>query len=300
MSSQSGVSVVIVSYNTRDLLRQCLSSIEPEHEVIVVDNASADGSVEMVRTEFSEAKLIANSANRGFGAANNQGIDVASRQLILLLNSDAWAKPGAIEELASVFDRDEIVAAGGKLLNPDGSLQESTANALTLWAVLCEQFYLEKLFSPYWRSRRFVASDPLAKHETSQVMGACLMFRPLERFDERYFLYCEDTDLCYRLRKHGKIVYVPSAEFFHQLGSSSTANRWKSVARYNRGKELYFLIHHGRIASLTCWVLDRVGALMRLAVWALIELLTVGRRGRGQAGLFWKVLTSPTSGPPPG
>jgi GT2 family glycosyltransferase len=287
------VSVVVVSYNTREKLRRCLECIEQHHQVIVVDNASADGSPEMVASDFPHVQLIANNENRGFGAANNQGMDRATGNLVLFLNSDAYADPGAIDTLASAFEDTGVVAAGGKLLNPDRTLQQSSANELTLWAVFCEQTLLEKAFpnskllSPYWNSRRLNQTS-----ETAQVMGACLMIRPLERFDERFFLYCEDTELCQRLRKHGRILYVPGAQFVHELGSSSAGTRWESVARYNRGKELYFRIHHGPFAAALCWLLNKLGALLRLVIWTAASVATLGTRKPfvQKARLFARVL----------
>lgn len=298
----SRVSVVVVSYNTQDKLRQCLAAIEPDHEVIVVDNASSDGSPEMVYRDFPRVKLIRNRNNRGFGAANNQGIEAASRELVLFLNSDAYAFPGAINLLANQFTSPSVVGAGGQLLNPDGSRQNSSANSLTLWAVFCEQTLLEKLYpnisflSPYWNSQKL--GDRTSAVE--QVMGACLMIRPRERFDERFFLYCEDTELCYRLRRHGKIYYVPAARFTHDLGSSSASNRWVAIARYNRGKELFFRLHHGPASMSVCWLLDRMGALLRLLVWGVAALGTAGKRPRfrEQALTFWRVLSAPMAGPP--
>ncbi|HVT13074.1 MAG TPA: glycosyltransferase family 2 protein [Fimbriimonadaceae bacterium] len=303
MEAQSQVSVVVVSFNTEEKLRRCLSCIEGRHEVIVVDNGSSDGSAEMVRAEFPEAKLIGNSGNVGFGAANNQGIDLASRPLALLLNSDCYASPGAIDLLADAFDDQTVVVAGGKLLNPDGSLQESVAGPLTLWAVFLEQTYLERFAgaSKYWRTRQLLTRANLpASLEVDQVMGACLMMRPLERFDERFFLYCEDTELCLRLRRHGRIVYMPGAQFTHELGSSSVgASRWLSVARYNRGKELFFAIHRGPLACALCWLLDRFGALIRLLAYCLAVIFTLGQRKewRARPALWFRVLTASLRGP---
>ncbi len=133
--------------------------------------------------------------------------------------------------------------------------------------------------------------------QVAQVMGACLMFRPKELFDQRFFLYCEDTELCHRLRRHGKILYVPEASFTHELGASSTGNRWKAVAMYNCGKELFFSIHRGAFARGTCVFLDRMGALLRCLAWFLMLAASGGtsRRARWQTGQFWKVLTAPTS-----
>jgi hypothetical protein len=292
--TRPNVSVVVVSFNTRDKLAKCLSAIEEGHEIIVVDNASRDGSADLVLSSFPRAKLIRNQENRGFGAANNQGLEVASGDLALLLNSDAYAEPGAIERLASVFSDPGIVAAGGRLLNPDGSLQESTAGPLSLWAVFCEQLYLEKLFkksrllNPYWNTRRLVELPKPA--ETAQVMGACLMMRSgLERFDERFFLYCEDTDLCLRLSQHGRIVYVKDASFTHDLGSSSLKDPLKAVLRYNRGKELFFAIHEGRLSAGICVVLDRVGALLRASYWGLRAALSRSRTARAVAAGFLRI-----------
>jgi GT2 family glycosyltransferase len=289
--------------NTKNLLQRCLDSIDPLCEVIVVDNASSDGSIEMVTDQFPQVRLIANSDNRGFGPANNQGIEIASRPYVLLLNSDAYATPGAIATLAGQLSDESVIACGGKLLHLSGELQESCCNRLTLWAVVCEQLYLEKLFrgnslfSPYWKSKRIVATG-VDTAEVEQVMGACLMFRPIERFDERFFLYCEDTELCYRLRKHGKILYVPRAPFYHELGAS-TKNRWRAIAFYNRGKELYFAIHSGRAKATLCFILNRKGALLRLIAWSIACLLTVGLRAsfRSQVACFARVLACRIKGP---
>jgi GT2 family glycosyltransferase len=279
------VSVIIVSFNTRDLLLQCLSAIEPHHQVIVVDNASSDGSADRVVAEFPQVVIIRNTKNRGFGAANNQGMDVATLDRILLLNSDACPMPGAIDRLAAALDDPGVAACGGRLQFADGRLQESACRELTLWAVFCEQTFLEKLvprsklFNGYWVSSRLPNGG-----EVEQVMGACLMMRPGERFDERFFLYCEDTELCKRLRHNGRILYEPNAVFVHALGASSIAERWRSVVYYNRGKELYFALHRGPIAAAACWSINRFGALLRIFAGGL-----VGPKAR----TFWRVLLAP-------
>lgn len=293
-----GVTVIVVSYETRDLLRRCLASLAEADEVIVVDNASTDGSADMVAAEFPRVRLVRNTLNLGFGAANNRGLDLATGDLVLFLNSDARAEPGALGRLAEVFDDPEVVAAGGRLRYPDGRVQPSCAGPLTLWAVFCEQTYLERLFprsswaSPYWRTDRLPDDRP---SEVTQVMGACLMIRPVERFDERFFLYCEDTDLCHRLGRHGKILYAPGAVFVHELGGSSRQDRWRAVARYNRGKELYFAIHRGRPAAVMAFLMNRLGALLRLIAWLLTTVATVGlwRSARSRVSLFLRVLFAP-------
>lgn len=273
------VTVVVVSYNTQAALRRCLAALRGEKvaRVVVVDNDSADGSAAMVRDEFPEDVLVEAGGNLGFSRGNNVGAEQAETPLLLFLNSDAYADEGSVGRLASVFEDPAVVAAGGRLRNTDGSLQESVAGRLTLGAVFLEQTLLEKVFRGYWRTRRLPMDRP---SEVDQVMGACLMVRRgLEPWDERFFLYCEDTDLCLRLRKRGRILYVPDAGFEHELGTSSRRDPWRGIARYNAGKELYFRIHHGVFQSVLCLMLDRFGALLRMVLKPK------------QAGVFWRVLT---------
>lgn len=268
-----------------------------------MDNASADGSADMVASQFPHVTLIRSDRNLGFGPANNLGCTKTHGDAVLFLNSDAYAEPGAIDKLASVLDQSDVVAVGGRLLNPDGSLQGSTANELTLWSVFCEQTLLEKafpnsrFFSPYWTTLRF--GDREEPWPSPQLMGASLMVRaeggkPIEEFDPRYFLYCEDTDLCKRLSALGRLLYVPAARFTHDLGSSSGRDPAMGVIRYNRGKELYFRIHHGALASMICLLMDRGGALFRMLGWTMIAILKLGRsqRASGQVKSFWRILTA--------
>lgn len=290
------VSAIVVSYNTRDLLIECVESLIPQvYEVIVIDNASSDGSAEAVAQRFPDVLVIRNLRNRGFGAANNQGLNAMTGDLALLLNSDARAEEGAVDHLVRTLTNDaKAVGCGGMLLSPDGALQNSSANTLTLWVVVCEQFLLEKLFpksrllNPYWNTHH-LSRGPEPKR-TAQVMGACMLFRPKEWFDERFFLYAEDTDLCDRLTRHGYFLYVPEARFTHALGASSESNRAWSVAMYNRGKELYFLARGKWLSAALCWALNRLGALLRLIIWC-VTLRPAKVR------LFAAVLFAPIRGP---
>ncbi|MFN3689437.1 MAG: glycosyltransferase family 2 protein [Fimbriimonadales bacterium] len=315
MNKRPDVSIIVVSYNTRALLRECLKSLAGEGiEVIVVDNASTDGSAAMVAECFPEVRLIANPDNRGFGAACNQGLRIAQARYALILNADVRAEPGAVQRLVAFMDaHPEAAACGGQLRYPDGRVQPSCARELTLWWVFCEQSLLAKLFprtrlfGGYWRTHW----DFQSTIETEQVMGACLMLRrgtntsshPHESppsstefplFDESYFLYCEDTDLCYRIRKAGgKIYYVHNAVFIHHLGASGEPQRAEMVIYYNRGKERYFRKFHGVLPAWVCRILNKLGALLRLLIGTGGTLLSLGRseRAKRYARTFWTVLT---------
>ena len=302
MGTTPDVSVIIVSYNTRELLRECIESILCEQgdglgvEVIVVDNASADGSAAMVAERFPQVRLIANPDNRGFGAACNQGLEIARGRYALILNADIRAQPGALQRLVAFMDaHPDAAVCGGQLRYPDGRIQPSCARDLTLWWVFCEQSLLAKLFprtrlfGGYWRTHW----DFSATIETEQVMGACMMLRrPFPRFDEDYFLYCEDTDLCYRVRQAGgKIYYVHDAVFVHHLGASGEPQRAQMVIYYNRGKERYFRKFHGAWQARVCRWLYNGGALLRVLLGLGGVVLTLGRHAgfRRYAATFWQV-----------
>lgn len=303
MPKEPEVSVIIVSYNTRDLLRACIESLlctegNPEAlEIIVVDNASSDGSAALVAEQFPQVRLIVNPDNRGFGAACNQGLEIARGRYALILNADIRVQQGALGRLVAFMGtHPDAAVCGGQLRYPDGRIQPSCARELTLWWVFCEQSMLAKLFprtrlfGGYWRTEW----DFSATIETEQVMGACMMLRrPSPRFDEAYFLYCEDTDLCYRVRQAGgKIYYVHDAIFIHHLGASGEPQRAQMVIYYNRGKERYFRKFHGAWQARLCRWLNKGGALLRVLVGITGTVLTLGKRAqlRRYTATFWQVL----------
>lgn len=301
------LSIVIVNWNTREHLRACLRSIfthppnEP-FEVWVVDNASSDDSVQMVREQFPQVNLIVNEQNMGYGRANNLALRQAQGEFALILNSDIEVTPHALQALIDFMrQHPEAHAAGGQLLLPDGSIQPSCSERLTLWAVFCEQSLLAKAFP---RSRLFGGYTLTwwsydGVREVEQVVGACLMLRrqpdgsfPL--LDERYFMYAEDTELCYRIRQRGgRIYYVPHARFKHHLGASSEQEsiRTEMVKAYNRSRILFFREVYGAWSVAVYRLLIAMGALLRLALWTGGWLL--GKPDRRHAArhvaMFWEV-----------
>lgn len=224
------------------------------------------------------------------------GLEVAQGRYALILNADIRAQPGALQRLVGFMDaHPDATVCGGQLRYPDGRIQPSCARDLTLWWVFCEQSMLAKLFprtrlfGGYWRTHW----DFSATIETEQVMGACMMLRrPFPRFDEDYFLYCEDTDLCYRVRQAGgKIYYVHDAVFVHHLGASGEPQRAQMVVYYNRGKERYFRKFHGAWQARVCRWLNKGGALLRVLLGLGGVVLTLGRHAgfRRYAATFWQV-----------
>lgn len=223
------ISIIIVNWNTRELLSNCLESIfktvhDIAYEVIVVDNGSQDGSVTMLRSRYPQVKVIENMENRGFGAANNQALRIMTGRYALLLNTDTVLQDNAVHELFTFMERNpEAAMACGQLLNVDGSKQNSIGHFPTLLTLLTNVPLLEYLFPKHYPSKRYHYSEPI---EIDSGIGACLMVRKkaideVGMFDERYFFFFEETDWAYQMRKAGwKIYHVPTAFIYHLQGKS--------------------------------------------------------------------------------
>jgi N-acetylglucosaminyl-diphospho-decaprenol L-rhamnosyltransferase len=243
------VSVVVVTLNSMPYLERCLESVAA-YEVVVVDHGSTDGSLELVRERFPQARLI-EQKNRGFGAGMNTGMRAAAGRYFLLLNADAWPVGDAIERLRIFADEHpEAGVVGPRLLHPDGTLQPSVRGFPTLWRLATEFFFLRKL-AP--RSRLFNAFygagfDHRSVCEAEWLGGACLLVRreaadAVGPFDEDFFLFSEEVDWCYRFRQAGwKVLFYPGAEFVHVIGAAY--NPWlfdELVSAHVR----YFAKHRG-------------------------------------------------------
>lgn len=278
------LSVIIVNWNTRDLLRRCLESIAAAvsglaHEVIVVDNASTDGSGEMVKERFPAVRLIENPENRGFGAANNQALGIMAGKYALLLNSDAMLAENAVPELMACMENHPRAAmACGQLLNADGSRQNSIAVFPTLLTLMANMPLLEYLFPRRFPGKRRNYAQPV---EVDSGVGACLMVRreaiaAVGMFDERYFFFFEETDWAYRMRRAGwKVLHVPAAFIYHLQGQSIGRNL-RSRIEFYRSRYQFFRKWKSGLYYLTV----RVIILGRLVVnWLLTSLgclLTLG------------------------
>lgn len=277
------ISFIIVNWNTKDLLRDCLDSIYktvngPAFEVIVVDNASSDGSQAMLAAEYPQVRVIANAENRGFGAANNQGFGLMQGRYALLLNTDAVLTEGATEKLWSFAEAHPKAAiVCGQLLNADGSRQNSIASFPTLLTLAVNVSLLEYLFPRLYPSKRYRHEAPL---EVDSAVGACMLVtkRALDEvswFDERYFFFFEETDLAFAMKQDGWQVWqVPDAFIYHLQGQSighSTRSRieyyrsryqflskWKSPASYRLGCSIIF------VRLVLSWLINFVGVVLTL------------------------------------
>ena len=253
------LSLSVVSYRTAALLRRCLSALEAERaqldmDVTVVDNASGDGSAEIVSTEFQWVRLIRNDRNAGFGKAHNQAMRGASGRYLLILNSDAIPEPGALRTLVDFLEAHPRVAvAGPKLRHPDGSVQPSRRRFPTLATLFLESTQLQRLSPDNAVLRRYFVADRSDDdaQEVDWLVGACLCVRDsaaraVGLFDERFFVYSEELDWCRRFRAAGwGVAYVPSAEVVHHEGGSSRLDLAARDRLFQASKLQYAAKWHG-------------------------------------------------------
>ncbi len=304
MTPGAAFAAVAVSHNTRELLRECLESVREEGpaETVVVDNASRDGSPEMVQAAFPGVRLLANAGNPGYGAAANQGIAACRAPYVLLLNGDTRLRPGTLAVLGRELERHPRAAvAGPLLLNPDGTRQPSCFPFLGPFEVLAMNTYLNRLVR---RTRRFrsVYSTPPAG-EVPWVKGAALAirrtaFEGVGGFDEAYFLYAEEMDLCWRLRRAGwETRFTPEAAVVHVEGASTGRMRPERMLQLYASLERFHRLHspRGRIRRLRRAVkLAMLEHVLRDAVKSLWTSDPERRRALGEDLAVWRrVLREP-------
>jgi len=256
------LSVIIVNWNVRDLLRRCLHSILAslpacQLEIIVVDNGSTDGSAEMVRMEFPQVHLLANPDNRGFTGANNQGLAVARGRYVLLLNPDTEVVGDALETLVAFADaHPDVGVVGPQLLNPDGTVQSSRRRFPTLATALLESTWLQPYAPRRLLARYYVLDRPDDEvQDVDWVTGAALMARreaveQVGPLDEGFFMYSEELDWCRRFRAAGwRVVYLPTARIIHHEGKSSEQVLPARHIHFQTSKIRYFRKYHGPAAA---------------------------------------------------
>jgi GT2 family glycosyltransferase len=278
-SVEIAVSVIIVNWNTKDILQNCLDSIYQTIdnlpcEIIVVDNASSDGSTEMLQERYPQVIKIYNKVNRGFGAANNQAFAIMKGKYALLLNTDAILTPGAVNKLysfAKMHSQAAIVC--GQLLNADGSKQNSVATFPSLPSLLINISLLEYIFPKWFPSKRYEHKKPIEVHS---AVGACMMInkKVLDEvgfFDERYFFFFEETDLAYAFHSKGWSVYhIPDAFIYHLQGQSIGHNVGSRIEFY-RSRYQFLRKWHNR----PYYYLARGIIILRLLVNGIISCMSV-------------------------
>jgi N-acetylglucosaminyl-diphospho-decaprenol L-rhamnosyltransferase len=284
------LSIVMVCWNDKDYLEPCLRSLydsilHSTFDVVAVDNGSTDGSQEMLRKEFPEVQLIQNDHNAGLGKASNQGIEATRGRYVLLLNNDTIVNGPSFDAMVTFLDEHpEVAAVGGQLLNPDGTIQSNYNNFPTLR----EDFLIAtRLGELLWPGYPANITDTQVR-SVDWMGSACLMLRrdaldQVGLLDEEYFIYGDEADLQFRLKKAGwQNYYLPHATTIHYGGGSM--NRWSRRRMVYRGHMLFYQKNYGPVRTGALRVMLAGLSLAKIGAWGAAFLLP-GRRERARKEL---------------
>lgn len=302
------LSIVIVNWNTRDMLLKCLGSvygtINKGFEVWVVDNASTDGSPGAVRERFPGVKLIENRKNLGFARANNQALRRVRSPYVVLLNSDTVLTPDAVDTMVEFMEgKEDAGMCGPQLLNEDGSKQNSIAAIPTLKTELLNKSLLRRLFPEKYPGKELNVKGPV---EVESIVGACMVARKeavdgVGLLDEGFFFFLEETDWCKRLRDKGwKVFHHPGSRVFHLQGGSAKLVNVRARVEYWRSRYRFFRKHRGPGAR----VFLGAGLFLRLIVNFTAALLYsaltlfISKRARARLRLYSTLIGWHLSGRP--
>lgn len=283
------ISILIVNWNARELLYRCLVSLHDtvgvRTEVIVVDNASADDSVSMIRADFPGVRLIVGNENRGFAAANNLAASLATGRYLLLLNPDTEVPPYTLAKLIAYADEHvDVGIIGPRLINTDGTLQRSCwRNYPGIAVAFVDAFYLWKLpWLPLVRRSEYSSEELNAIRDVDHLLGACILIRraaweTVGFLDERYFLFLEETDWCRRAKKKGlPIIYYPfvtvthhGQHSMHQQASHSSRHFYRSYCQFYRGSP-----RSTRAGLFVLRLIIAIAILIRITIWFLRSVLS--------------------------
>lgn len=295
------VSIIVVSWNTRDLLRNCLVSIAQQtrqvaFETIVVDNASSDGSANMCELEFPRVKVIANRQNRGFAAANNQGIQLAQGRYILVLNPDTVILDGAIDRCVAYADaHPDVGVVGCQVLERDDQIQPtptcfSFPSPWTLFLTLCG---LPRVFprSKFWAKPELGWWDRNSERDIDVVTGMFMLVRrkamqQVGMMDESYFMYAEEADWCYRFYKAGwRRVFFPGAKIVHVDGGGKSTSQVNVRMRVQLQKSM--MIYYKKNVGTNAWVVAKILYVISNSVrslsWSVASWITRNSVARSKA-----------------
>jgi len=286
------VSIIVVAWNVRDLLHKCLESVyeqteDIEFEIIYVDNASTDGSVEMVRNQFPTVRIIKNDENKGFIVANNQGIEISEGRYVLLLNSDTVILKNAIAKTMKFADEHpDAAVVGCRVLNPDRTLQRTCAMYHSVLNMLLSATYLYKIFpkSKFFGREEMTWWEFNDVREVEVVYGCFSLVRkdPINQvglMDPRYFVYGDDPDWCYRFHKAGwKVMFTPEAEIIHYGGRNTRCMAEKFRLQLCGSTLIFMKKHKGVFAFYLASIFQAFFFILRVPFWLAIGLIKSSER----------------------
>ncbi|MBI9070460.1 MAG: glycosyltransferase family 2 protein [Melioribacteraceae bacterium] len=280
------ISIIIVSYNSFEVLKNCLKTLieyskEFNYEIIIVDNNSTEGNVRIITDQFENIILIQNNENLGFAKANNQGLNIAKGEYILYLNNDMVFTHNCILDVLNYSKSDnKPKMIGCKLLNYDGSHQVSIDKFDTIWNTLAISLFLYLVFpkSSLFNKYNLNYSDITKPTDVESLKGAFLLapkdcLLKLNGFDENFFFYGEEKDLCYRFKKIGEVIYYPLTSIIHLEGSSTKKAQWFKYKNQTLSKIIFFKKRYKGIDFFLILMFHELGILLRIPVYFLGGIL---------------------------
>lgn len=285
------LSIIILSWNTCDLLEKCLNSINEfgkgmELEILVIDNGSVDGSQQMVSRKFPQVRLVQNEENLGFARGNNRGFALTASPFVMLLNSDAFLTEGALECLLNTIKQNPKAGiVGGRLLNPDGSFQASHSLFPGLW----QEFLILTGLGRFFFGRFYPSRGPEVQKGpqiVDYIEGACLLVRreATEKaglLSEDFFMYSEEVNWCFAMKKAGwEVWYHPDARIIHYGGASSKNRRTSREGDLYRSRVIFFRKNYGPIKAILLKWMIVITVCIKNVVHGILRSLSGGEKGR--------------------
>jgi GT2 family glycosyltransferase len=291
------LSVIIVTWNAKQIVRECLGSLntyagDSGVEIIVVDNGSSDGTPDMINEQFAHVTLVRNPENAGFARATNIGIRLATKEYICLLNSDVIVPEGCLEKMVCFLSQQpDIGVLGPKMILPDGTIGQSCMRYPNPWNWMCRAFALDMLFKPFRLFGGFLMTDFQYNRivDVDVLTGWFWLTRrqALDRvgpLDERFFMYGEDIDWCKRFREAGwRVVFYSDASAIHYCGASSARKPTQFYIEMTRADMQYWEKHHGRLARCGFWLGTSLHQLARILGYGLVYVLRRGNHTEAEA-----------------
>lgn len=298
------VTISIVNTNNRDLLQSCLESVydntkRTHFEIIVVDNCSTDGSVEMIRDNFPEVRVLSNEFRKGYGFSQNRAFEESRGRYFLILNEDMIMLPHAIDIMMDRIKEDRSVGAlGCRLLSTDHTPQRSCSNFESLFSEIYENLVPYNLIFPESRFRSELHHwSHNSEREVDVILGCCMLMpreaiEQIGLFDEQFVLFLDETDLCKRLRQAGwKVFFTPKAEMVHYYSETVKRMGRERLRTYLESKFRYFKKHHGKDQAYVIRITYLLGITLRIVGWAIVGIVRPGTRETAKEKLrvYWEV-----------